>query len=64
MTKQKALMIMLAVIDECQKHNDTQWNCQECVFGKASRCLVSGGNDIPTDWLVNEKICEWMGEEE
>lgn len=62
MTKAKALKIMLQISEECAKHVPTNGGsgCRDCAFGYGNRCLASGGNDIPSTWLINEKIYEWM----
>ena len=39
MTKQKAVLMMLQIVAECQE------NSQD-------------GNNIPTDWLINERVYE------
>lgn len=61
MTKAKALKMMLQMVEECEKHGgDNGGGCRECVFGYGVHCLASDGNDIPSSWLINEKIYEWM----
>ena len=62
MKKTKAILMMLEIVNECETMGAENGACKECVFGtNEGRCLVSNGNDIPSDWEVNKKVREWMG---
>ena len=60
MTKVEALMKVLEIIKECESHSSDGDSCSQCAFGCGSSCLLSGGNEIPTDWRINTKVDEWM----
>ena len=64
MTRQKAVLMMLEIVKECQENSGDEKGCRTCIFGCGKNCLVSGGNDIPTDWLINDKIYELLAEKE
>ena len=59
MTKTDALLMMLQIIQECRAHTTDNGGCRECALGCGPNCLVSAGNDIPTDWLITHKVYEW-----
>ena len=61
MTKTDALLMMLQMVQECRTHSD-DGGCRHCPFGCGKHCLASDGNDIPSSWLVTEKVYEWMAE--
>lgn len=58
MTKLKATLLALKIIKECDKHSEENGSCRECPFGINGTCLVSGGNDIPHEWQIKEKLNE------
>lgn len=62
MTKQKAVLMMLQIVAECQENSQDGKGCRYCAFGSGTRCLVSDGNNIPTDWLINERVYEVVKE--
>ena len=62
MTKQKAVLMTLEIIAECKEHNPENDSCNGCPLGKGGRCLVSGGNDLPTDWNINYVLNELLKE--
>ena len=59
MTRTNALRMMLEIVEECKTHGNENGGCRDCAFGCGSDCLVANGSDIPSDWLINEKVCEW-----
>lgn len=60
MTKQKALLMMMEIVAECSEHSNEGNSCTECPFGSGVNCLLSAGNDIPTDWRINETVRRWL----
>lgn len=56
MTKQKALMMMLEIINECQTSGGS---CRNCAFSSGPNCMASAGNDVPENWHINDKVYEW-----
>ena len=52
MNSNKALEIALRIVNTCKKNED---NCLQCPFN-INGCIVSDGNEIPTEWEVNEVI--------
>lgn len=58
MTKTDGLLMMLQITQECREHTDNG-GCRECALGCGPNCLISAGNDIPTDWLITHKVYEW-----
>ena len=60
MTKQKAVLMMLEIVKECQENSADEKGCRTCIFGCGNSCLASDGNTIPTDWLINDKIYELL----
>jgi len=59
MTKLKAVTLALKIINECQKHDNDGGSCRECPFSDESKhCIVSAGNDIPTNWNAIDKLRE------
>ena len=63
MTRQKAVMAALKLINECDKHSEENGSCRECPLAlNGNQCLVSGGNDIPHLWLLKEKLQKLLEE--
>lgn len=58
MTKLKAVTLALKIVNECQKHETDGGSCRECPFGENGQCMVSAGNDIPTNWNAVDKLRE------
>jgi len=57
MTRVKALMLLLKIVEECEKHDgEENGGCQSCPFGSGGMCMASGGTDIPNTWNVKAKI--------
>lgn len=52
MNSSKAFEMALRIVNTCKKNED---NCKNCPFN-IKGCIVSGGNDIPSLWLINEII--------
>ena len=50
MTKEKALIIALQIIDTCKKHDE---NCRNCPFHDEG-CIVTNGDYSPLEWRVAE----------
>ena len=59
MTKEKALITALKIIDTCNNHIN---NCLECPFNFKG-CIVTEGNDIPIDWKA-ANIVELINKED
>ena len=64
MTRQKSVLMMLQIVAECQENSQDGKGCRYCAFGCGPHCLVSDGNNIPTDWLINDKIHELVKEKD
>ena len=62
MNRQKAILMMLQIVAECQDNGAEDRGCRTCAFGCGSRCLAADGNAIPTDWLINDKVYELLKE--
>ena len=52
MNSNKALEMALRIVNTCKKNED---KCTQCPFNIMG-CIVSGGNDIPSLWEINEII--------
>lgn len=50
MTREKAIIISLKIVEECKNNQN---NCLQCPFNIRG-CIVGCGNEIPTEWQVNE----------
>lgn len=54
MTREKALMMALKIVDVCKKYGN-QDRCTQCPFN-IKGCIVTDGNNIPGDWRASELI--------
>lgn len=54
MTREKALMLALKIVDVCKIYG-AEDRCLQCPFN-ANGCFVTDGNNIPSDWRVSELI--------
>ena len=54
MTKEKALIMALKIVDICRKYGNED-RCLDCPFN-VKGCMVTDGNNIPTDWRSSELI--------
>ena len=54
MTRVKALILALKIVDVCKTYGD-QNRCPQCPFN-VNGCFVTDGNNIPTDWRASELI--------
>lgn len=54
MTKEKGLILALKIVDTCRKYGNED-RCTQCPFN-ISGCIVTDGNNIPTDWKASEII--------
>lgn len=52
MTKEKALIMALKIVDNCKTYGNED-RCLQCPFN-IKGCIVSDGNAVPTDWRVGE----------
>lgn len=57
MTREKAFMMALEIIDQCKQHGEGY--CTVCPFNFHG-CIVGTGNDIPADWHAREVVNEVM----
>lgn len=55
MTREKALMQALKIVDTCKKYGNED-RCKQCPFNIKGGCIVSDGNNIPTDWRASEIV--------
>lgn len=54
MTREKALILALTIVDICRTHGNEE-RCNQCPFN-IKGCIVTDGNNIPTDWKASELI--------
>lgn len=54
MTREKALILALKIVDTCRTYGEED-KCTQCPFN-ANGCFVTDGNNIPTDWRASELI--------
>ena len=54
MTKEKALILALKIVNTCRKYGNED-RCTQCPFN-VNGCIVTDGNNIPTDWKASELI--------
>lgn len=54
MTREKALILALKIINTCKRYGN-QDRCRQCPFNFKG-CIVTDGNNIPTDWRVGEVV--------
>jgi hypothetical protein len=48
MTKEKALITALKIIDTCKSYGNED-RCTQCPFN-INGCIISGGDEIPAEW--------------
>jgi hypothetical protein len=54
MTKEKALIMALKIVDVCKTYGNDE-RCLQCPFN-INGCIATDGNNIPSDWRVSELI--------
>lgn len=54
MTREKALILALKIVDVCKTYGGED-RCLQCPFN-VKGCIVTDGNNIPTDWKASELI--------
>ena len=54
MTKEKALILALKIVDVCKTYCGED-RCLQCPFN-IKGCIVTDGNNIPSDWRASELI--------
>lgn len=54
MTREKALMMALKIIDICKTYGNED-RCKQCPFN-IKGCILTDGNNIPSDWKAAEII--------
>ena len=54
MTKEKALLMALEIIDQCKTNGD---QCLQCPFNFCG-CIVGNGGDTPAYWHAREVVAE------
>ena len=52
MTKERALIMALSIVDVCRTYGNED-RCLDCPFNIGG-CMVTDGNNIPTDWRSAE----------
>lgn len=55
MNRYKAAKLALKIISTCVKYGEQQDRCLDCPFN-ANGCMVTDGNNIPTDWRIADVI--------
>lgn len=56
MTREKALMMALKIVNICKKQGNED-RCRQCPFN-IKGCIVTDGNNIPSDWRAGEIITD------
>ena len=54
MTREKALILALKIVDTCKNYGN-QDRCKQCPFN-IKGCIVIDGNNIPADWKASEIV--------
>ncbi len=54
MNREKALIMALKIASICKKYGN-QERCKQCPFNN-NGCIVTDGNNIPSDWRAGELI--------
>lgn len=54
MTREKALIMALTIVDICKTYGNED-RCRQCPFN-IKGCIVTDGNNIPTDWRTSDVI--------
>ena len=54
MTREKALILALKIVDTCKNYGN-QERCKQCPFN-IKGCIVTDGNNIPADWKASEIV--------
>ncbi len=54
MTREKALILALKIVDTCKNYGN-QDRCKQCPFN-IKGCIVTDGNNIPADWKASEIV--------
>ena len=54
MTREKALMLALKIVDVCKKYGGED-RCKQCPFN-VNGCFVTDGNNVPSAWRASELI--------
>lgn len=53
MTREKALIMALTIVDICKTYDEDR--CRQCPFN-IKGCILTDGNNIPTDWRASEVV--------
>ena len=55
MTRNNAVLTALTIVQTCEEsQNDYNGSCGNCPFRSSVGCIVTNGDNIPTDWQINE----------
>lgn len=54
MTREKALIMTLKIIDTCKKYGNEE-RCTQCPFSIGG-CIVTDGNTVPSEWRTSELV--------
>ena len=54
MTREKALMLALKIVNTCKTYGNAD-RCLQCPFN-VKGCLVTDGNNVPSDWRASDII--------
>ena len=55
MTREKALILALKIIDTCRKYGE-DGRCLDCPYSYNNDCIISPGDVIPTEWPIVENL--------
>lgn len=55
MNKERALITALEIIDTCRTYGNEE-RCIQCPFNMAGDCILTDGNNIPTDWIAARSV--------
>lgn len=54
MTREKALIMALKIVDTCKTYGN-QDRCRQCPFN-IKGCIVTDGNNIPSEWRASDIV--------
>lgn len=58
MTKEKALVMALRIVEICQEYGASN-SCRQCPFNIGG-CIVTDGNNTPEEWYASELITQMV----
>ena len=62
MKRSEAILYMLQIVATCNAQTRDGNGCTTCPFGNGPHCLASAGQDIPSDWRIEDLLDIKFGE--